>query len=856
MIRLITALLIAVFMVLPVHTTKMQAMAQTSRPELKETTPITSGAVLKEYQWQTSSGHVNINVIEVDLNNPHVHVEVIPGGGRLTQRLNVSAMARNTGAAAAINGDFFNTRAEGVPIGPMVMGSRLVSSPAVLQGIFALGITRDRTAYIEPFSFQGKVTAPTGVEFQLSGLNKTVYWEEPAGIHSHANKLHLYNDLWGGTTRGHDSWTTPTEMLVKDGRVVEIVTGRYFDYPVPQGTYILRGHGEAARFIADNFQPGDMVDIQYSINPNRDWTMVVGGHALLVDNGVLVPYTRDLAALGGVRARTAAGISRDGKTLYLVGVERNTPISVGLSLTNLSKFFEEIGAWRAINLDGGGSATMVSRPLGEWDTRRVFAPEQPQERLVVNAIGIYSKAPQGQLKGLLIGGADLLLINEEASYTLKGYDEYYNPVDVKTLPAKWQEAGNIGNLEGNRFIAGKPGLTEIIAGVNSTNVRMPVQVIGKQDVSAMVLTYSSNINLSGNQRQLELVLKTKSGESRQVPTNLVQWQFHRLKGHVSPQGILTIEDTMGSSIGFVVARYQGFSAPLALQFQGEADVFSFNTLQGIAFEGFPQGVLGNVFLANDPANPQAQVTRLEYDFTRGQGTNAAYVRFAENGLLIDDIAQGFGVSIHGNNGNEWIRAEVQDGSGTIHRLDLTPGVNWTGWRKLQVNTASLTRPATLKRIYVAVPEEQRGQRSLQGSILLKGLTFTYGAREAEPSQQQILELRIGQKTLMVNGAKTEMDVAPVVVNGRTLVPVRFISQALGSSVLWDGAARNATVIKGRRWIDLWPGEAVMVVDGNGVNLDVAPQLIQGRTMLPLRAVAESLDLSVHWDPQTLKITLK
>jgi trimeric autotransporter adhesin len=133
--------------------------------------PITAGAVMREYSWKTADGPGRIYVMEVDLKNPHVQVEVIPGGGKITQRLNVSAMAANTGAVAAVNGDFFNTQGEGAPVGPMITAGKLVTSPAVLTGTYALGVTADRKAYIESFSFQGNVVAPDGKEFALSGLN-------------------------------------------------------------------------------------------------------------------------------------------------------------------------------------------------------------------------------------------------------------------------------------------------------------------------------------------------------------------------------------------------------------------------------------------------------------------------------------------------------------------------------------------------------------------------------------------------------------------------------------------------------------------------------------------------------------
>ncbi|HBT20832.1 MAG TPA: hypothetical protein DEA47_05685 [Peptococcaceae bacterium] len=69
--------------------------------------PVTAGAVHKEYRWKTADGPVEIHVLEVDLNNPYIVLDVIPGAGKITKRLNVSAMASNAGAVAAVNGDFF-----------------------------------------------------------------------------------------------------------------------------------------------------------------------------------------------------------------------------------------------------------------------------------------------------------------------------------------------------------------------------------------------------------------------------------------------------------------------------------------------------------------------------------------------------------------------------------------------------------------------------------------------------------------------------------------------------------------------------------------------------------------------------
>lgn len=859
---LIVILLIALLAFAPLAQA-VEPAAPLPGPVLQQSTPVTAGAVLKEYRWTTSDGPANIYVIQVDLNNPYVQLGVIPGAGKLTQRLNVSAMAKQTGAVAAVNGDFYNTKAEGSPIGATVINQQLVTSPCKLEGIYALGLTTDRQAYIDAFTFEGRVTAPNGEVFELSGLNKAIYWEEPGSIHSHASKLHLYNDMWGGKTRGDDSYTIPTEMLVAGGRVLNVVSGQYIDGPVPAGMQILRAHGVAARFLLDNFSPGDPVEITYTNQPDRNWSMVVGGHALLVDQGAVVPYTKDISALGGVRARTAAGISRDGKTIWLVGVEGRTAASKGLTLPNLSRFMVEIGVWRALNLDGGGSTTMVARPLGAWEAQRVFTTEQVTERLVVSALGIYTNAPKGSLKGLALQVGDLLLVNEQVPLTLKAYDEYYNPVDAGGLPVQWKVSGSAGIMDGSSFKALSPGLVDIAADAGSVSTAVTAKIAGKRDVTEMKLTAAASGQVvKGELVPLQLSLTTVSGKTRQVPASLVDWQFYGLDGQVSPQGTLTILDSDGLGSGFVVARYQGFSAPLPLKTGADKELPALNSLQDLSFQSQPAEVRGQVTMVESPSGGSTgPAAKLDYDFTGTKETAAAYVKLGPAGLAINERPLSLMLDVYGDKGNQWLRAEVVDAAGNLHRLDLSTAVNWSGWRTLQLalTNPGMAFPVTLERLYVVSLEGQQGTRAPQGSLLFKDLRLKYAAG-AEPVVQTpaglTLELTVGQKQLLVNGSPQEMDVAPVIMDGRTLVPVRFISQALDAPVLWDGGTKNVTVVQGRHWIDLWLGEDLMVVDGKAVTLDVPPLILHGRTMLPLSAVARALGLTVNWDSETKKIILK
>ncbi len=132
----------------------MPAAAATNTLTMTSSSPITSGAVLKNYTWDIADGMVKAAVIEVDLTDPYVQLEVVPGKGLFTQRSTVTAMANRTDAIAMVNGDYYNMKAEGAPIGTTVIDGELVSSQSFLTGVYCLGITSDRTAYIDEFFLQ------------------------------------------------------------------------------------------------------------------------------------------------------------------------------------------------------------------------------------------------------------------------------------------------------------------------------------------------------------------------------------------------------------------------------------------------------------------------------------------------------------------------------------------------------------------------------------------------------------------------------------------------------------------------------------------------------------------------------
>ncbi|QRG68139.1 N-acetylmuramoyl-L-alanine amidase family protein [Brevibacillus choshinensis] len=101
--------------------------------------------------------------------------------------------------------------------------------------------------------------------------------------------------------------------------------------------------------------------------------------------------------------------------------------------------------------------------------------------------------------------------------------------------------------------------------------------------------------------------------------------------------------------------------------------------------------------------------------------------------------------------------------------------------------------------------------------------------------------------LMIGGQAVSPEVPPVIKNGRTLVPVRVIAEGLGADVAWNEAARTATITRGNQQLSLTLDSTGAKVNGKQVKLDAAPVISKQRMLLPLRFVGESLGVTVGWD---------
>ena len=110
-------------------------------------------------------------------------------------------------------------------------------------------------------------------------------------------------------------------------------------------------------------------------------------------------------------------------------------------------------------------------------------------------------------------------------------------------------------------------------------------------------------------------------------------------------------------------------------------------------------------------------------------------------------------------------------------------------------------------------------------------------------------------SVFVDGVQLSFDVNPIIYEGRTLVPMRLIFEALGAKVDWIDETKTAVGVKDGIKIEISINDKKLIKNGEAIELDVPAMLISSRTLVPVRAISESFGCEVGWDGELYKVTI-
>lgn len=120
----------------------------------------------------------------------------------------------------------------------------------------------------------------------------------------------------------------------------------------------------------------------------------------------------------------------------------------------------------------------------------------------------------------------------------------------------------------------------------------------------------------------------------------------------------------------------------------------------------------------------------------------------------------------------------------------------------------------------------------------------------------VIVLQLNSTDALINGKAHQLNVAPFLLDGRTMVPLRFVSEALGAEVEWDGDKQKITLLLGDQTMILHVDSSEAIVDGKTIFMDVPATIVNGSTVVPIRFVGENFRQEITFDDATKTITIK
>ncbi|MBE2319148.1 phosphodiester glycosidase family protein [Solirubrobacter sp. CPCC 204708] len=360
---------------------------------IDKTEPVGPGITLRHLKTVDASGWFDHQILTVDLSNPVVKSDSLTAGPKITDTGPLTTAANRVGAVAGVNADFFDIGNSGAPHGGQILGGTLLKTADIARPWHHAGVSKDGIGRLVDMTLEASASLK-GTPYTVQTLNASNHLGVPA------DSMHAYTSAWGTYSRGRGfaGVSNVAEVLVEDNKVVSVATAPGAG-EIPEGAFVLIGRDAAADAIKA-LAPGDAVTLTYGLKDEvaRNLQFAVGGSAPLVLNGAVIPGPNP----NDIAPRTAIGFKDGGKTMLLVTADgRQSPV-LGVDLNRLARTFVELGADTALNLDGGGSTTMVARALGDEGVTVRNSPSDGFERHDPNGVGVFVTPGNGAVDELIV----------------------------------------------------------------------------------------------------------------------------------------------------------------------------------------------------------------------------------------------------------------------------------------------------------------------------------------------------------------------------------------------------------------------------------------------------------------------
>ncbi|MBM7791125.1 phosphodiester glycosidase family protein [Tenggerimyces flavus] len=677
--------------------------------------PVAPGVTVEQLETLDARGWQQGNALTIDTGKG-ARIDYL-GNDSLTTLKPLNETADAAGAVAAINGDFFDINNSGSPLGPAVDDGKIVKSQSE-DPYRVVGFDQNGLGRVLEVLFEGTATLPSG-PVRLDRLNSPLL---------NKDELQAFTTLWGSYTRSRSVQGVErvVEVTVTDG-IVTAVRDAAGEGAIAPNTTILLGREAGADTLAA-LRPGDRVAVDLEPRPSDGGALhaAIGVHSLLVKDGVAQPVND--AEFAG---RTGIGFSKDGKKIFIVSVDSDRQThSRGATLTEMGRLLAARGAWVGVELDGGGSTTLVTRLPGAPKVQVDNTPGDGSVRPVPNGLAVMGPKGSGKLAGFWVDTAasretaasdspvsgharpDRVFRGLSRSLTATPYDEVYGPV-TRSVPISW--SASRGSVKNGIFRASYEGPTTITARSGSARGTLSLDVLGP--VARLAPTAQTvnvpTINASGT---FGIVGFDAFGTSAPIDPSDIRLEYDHAVFEVTPaaDGRFTVTPRKESGAGLVTARVGSRSTQLAVSVGVEKQMLA-------TFDDADKWTVGvaraTATVSKVPDGEDGAGLKLAYDFTQTTLTRNAYA-IPPVRLGVPGQARSFGVSMYGSGKGEWTAFGLYDATGKFTAV-YGPYVTWFGWQNIELEVpAGLPQPVTIGRIYTL---ETKAAAQYTGDVLIDNL---------------------------------------------------------------------------------------------------------------------------------------
>ncbi|MBQ4630991.1 MAG: phosphodiester glycosidase family protein [Clostridia bacterium] len=676
----------------------------------EDTVPIARGITLTRVKDFYADHLLTYSVIKADLSDGANSLKLLTPEGGIDTFATVANLAKTEkDTVAALNADFFSLYkgSKGFSLGIEIKDGELLQSP-INPTTMATVAYDDSLLSMSYLDFHIMAVAPNWQYNEIRHLNKhTSYYGDILMYTSDFNGG--YSPAPGGVV---------VEVVVEDGKIKEFRRNMP-PVKIPENGCVLVVSEGVNMFLANNFNVGDEIKFDYYITPDiSDAEAAFGGGAMLVSNGNVVKNFSHV--ISGTHPRSAIGVDKSGKIAYLVAVDGRQSTSRGMSMSEMANLMASLGCYNAVNLDGGGSTSMVAST--SWDKNLTTVNSPSETRKVSNAVGIISEFGDSSPSSVLVkGDRDVVFVGDYIKISTSVLNSNMHPLDKSAT--LWSDHGTFmgeyfspavsGTVTVNASCDEAYGSADFyaidkIAGINLKNyIQIPIGG-----------TANLGITVFDSEGRNVAVENTSKFHITSSDSSVVSVNGQTLTGHKNGSAIITVSKDGATSYASVNVGSGGKSV-----------TNSFDKLEG-SFVSYPSYVDGSVEVSSERSVSNGASIQLCYDFsTDNAESKAAYYALSPK-IKLDNSCNDISVKVFSPGAfNHSVRAQFTDGNGDVFRVKMCENLSGGEWTSIVASIpAKAARPITLDRIYALYTD---GEAKDSGCIYLDDLSYTVASGDSK-----------------------------------------------------------------------------------------------------------------------------